>query len=63
MLVSLLLQADSKFLHVLYRNGQEYDNRDSDLEVLCIGFHAEERMHEHMKNLPECRKYMERYSR
>ncbi|MGF6610458.1 hypothetical protein OKW45_005380 [Paraburkholderia sp. WSM4175] len=60
---TMLRQTDSKFLHVHHRNGQKHDNRDSNLDVLCIGCHAEEPMHGHMKNLPDYRTYMDRYRR
>jgi hypothetical protein len=58
-----LRQVDSKFLHVHHRNGQKHDNRDLNLDVLCIGCHAEEPMHGHMKHLPDYREYTERYGR
>jgi hypothetical protein len=41
--------ADSRFLDTHHRNGLKYDNADSNLAVLCIGCHAEEPMHAHMK--------------
>lgn len=47
-----------KYLHVHHRNGLKYDNSDRNLEVLCIGCHAEEPMHGHMKSLPEYRQYL-----
>lgn len=58
---TVLIQADSKFLHVHHRNGQKHDNGDTNLKVLCIGCHAEEPMHGHMKRLPDYRVYIERY--
>jgi hypothetical protein len=53
--------ADARYLHVHHRNGQKHDNRDDNLEVLCVGCHAEEPLHEHMKRLPEYQRFMERY--
>lgn len=40
---------DSRFLDTHHRNGQKNDNTDSNLGVLCIGCHADEPMHSHMK--------------
>ncbi|ALP65205.1 HNH endonuclease family protein [Paraburkholderia caribensis] len=59
----VLRQTDSRFLHVHHRNGQKHDNRDSNLDVLCIGCHAEEPMHAHMKRLSDYKTYIERYRR
>jgi 5-methylcytosine-specific restriction endonuclease McrA len=60
---TVLGQSDSKFLHVHHRNGQKHDNRESNLEVLCIGCHAEEPMHGHMRALREYQEYIEQYQR
>ena len=56
-----LVQTDAKFLHVYHRNVQENDNRDENLVVLCVGCHAEEPMHGHMKRLPDYKVFVERY--
>ncbi|MFC5431474.1 HNH endonuclease [Paraburkholderia denitrificans] len=54
---------EAKFLHVHHQNGQKHDNTDGNLKVLCIGCHAEELMHAHMKSLPDYREFSERYRR
>ncbi|GAB2870655.1 hypothetical protein GCM10027093_02940 [Paraburkholderia jirisanensis] len=57
----VLAGAQSKYLHVHHRNGQKHDNSDGNLEVLCIGCHANEPLHVHMKGLPEYRDFVNRY--
>ena len=59
----VLAGAESKYLHVHHRNGQKHDNINGNLEVLCIGCHAEEPMHAHMKGLPDYREFSHRYGR
>ncbi len=59
----VLTGSDSKYLHVHHRNGTKYDNKDENLEVLCIACHAEQPMHAHMKALPEYREFTGRYRR
>jgi hypothetical protein len=59
--LTIIARPDSKFLHVHHRNGQKHDNRDANLEVLCIGCHAEQPMHAHMKRMPEYRQYVAQY--
>ncbi|MFT4503171.1 HNH endonuclease [Caballeronia sp. 15711] len=58
---TILNQGDAKFLHVHHRNGQKNDNSDENLEVLCIGCHAEEPFHAHIKRLPNYRVFMQKY--
>ncbi|WP_081075536.1 HNH endonuclease [Burkholderia stagnalis] len=58
---TVLAGAESKYLHVHHRNGQKHDNSDGNLEVLCIGCHADEPLHTHMKGLPEYREFRRRY--
>lgn len=59
----ILKFSDSKYLHVHHKNGQKYDNRDSNLDVLCIACHANQPMHEHMKSTPDYKAFMTRYPR
>lgn len=42
-----------RYLHVHHVNGLKYDNRPENLLVLCLGCHADEPHHSHMKSLPE----------
>jgi hypothetical protein len=49
---------DSKYLHVHHQNGLKYDNRNDNLEVLCIGCHANEPLHAHLKGLAEYRTFL-----
>lgn len=51
----------SRYLHVHHLNGLKYDNSDGNLEVLCIGCHAEEPLHGHMKKLPDYIEFMATY--
>lgn len=41
-----------KYLHVHHRDGVKSNNVPSNLEVLCLGCHAEEPQHQSMKNTP-----------
>jgi hypothetical protein len=38
-----------KFLHGHHKDGQKSNNKTSNIEILCLGCHAEEPMHGHMK--------------
>jgi hypothetical protein len=38
-----------KYLHAHHINGLKYDNRDENLELLCVGVHAEASYHGHLK--------------
>ncbi|WP_426336977.1 HNH endonuclease [Pseudoduganella sp. R-31] len=52
---------DSRFVDTHHRNALKYDNSDSNLEVLCIGCHAEEPMHTHMKSDPRYKEYVRKF--
>ena len=43
------LGENTKFLHVHHINGLKYESRDDNLRALCIGCHAEQFQHQHMK--------------
>ncbi len=47
----LVLQVHKKkYLHVHHRNGVRSDNRSTNLQVLCLGCHAEQPQHQRMKS-------------
>ncbi|WP_213715498.1 HNH endonuclease [Cedecea lapagei] len=54
---------DSKYLHVHHRNGQKYDNKDSNLDVLCVFCHANQPMHGHIKITPQYSDFIAKYPR
>jgi hypothetical protein len=47
------------YLHTHHINGLKYDNRSSNLQVLCIKCHAEQPFSGHMKSLPAYKEFME----
>jgi hypothetical protein len=47
-----------QFLHAHHINGQKSDNSPSNIKVVCIGCHAEEYMHSHLKALDEYKNFM-----
>ncbi len=55
------LSQDKKFLHVHHIDGIRSNNNDYNLKVLCIGCHANEPGHGHMKLLPDFREYQDKY--
>lgn len=59
----ILKRNDSKYLHVHHRNGQRNDNRDSNLDVLCIFCHANQPMHGHIKLTLQYKEFMIKYPR
>ena len=52
------LSLHKRFLHAHHKNGQQNDNEESNIEILCIEHHAEKYSHGHMKGLPEYKQYM-----
>lgn len=49
---------DRKFLHAHHRNGQKWDNSESNLKVVCLGCHSKEASHAHMKSLPTFQEFL-----
>jgi hypothetical protein len=48
--INLSAPENRKWLHVHHKNGLKHDNSRSNLEALCIGCHAKEPGHAHMKS-------------
>lgn len=48
----------SKFLHSHHKNGNTYDNRPSNIEVLCILCHSKEHYHGQLKGHADYKEYM-----
>ncbi len=55
------LSKHPRFLHAHHINGIKSDNHPHNIRVLCIGCHAEEPSHGHMKSLPEYREFIRLY--
>lgn len=55
------LSQDKKFLHVHHIDGIKSNNSITNLKVVCIGCHADEPGHGHMKLLPDFREYQDKY--
>lgn len=55
----LILQVHRrKYLQVHHVNGVRSDNEPHNLQVLCLGCHAEEPQHHHLKNHPDYRRFL-----
>lgn len=55
------LGSDARFVDTHHRNALKNDNSDSNLEVLCIGCHADEPMHSHMKAHSRYKEYVRKF--
>ena len=49
-----------KYCHTHHVDGDKSNNSSSNLQVLCIGCHAKQPVHAHVKNNPDYRKFMAR---
>jgi hypothetical protein len=58
---STFVGVNARFLDTHHRNGQKHDNSEENLEVLCIGCHAKEPMHAHMKSDARHRAYVKEF--
>ena len=52
-----------EYLHVHHRNGMKNENHEENLQVLCLGCHADEPQHVHLKNLAKYREFVRRFGR
>jgi hypothetical protein len=52
---------DCEYLHVHHKNGMKNENHEENLQVLCLGCHADEPQHSHLKNLAEYHKFVRRF--
>jgi HNH endonuclease len=52
---------DREYLHVHHKNGMKNENHGENLQVLCLGCHADEPQHAHLKKLAEYREFVRRF--
>jgi hypothetical protein len=52
---------DQKFLHGHHLDGQKSNNSQRNIEILCIGCHAKEPMHSHMKNSLQYKEFIHKF--
>jgi hypothetical protein len=52
---------DRDYLHVHHKNGMKNENHDENLQVLCLGCHADEPQHAHLKNLAEYSEFVRKF--
>jgi hypothetical protein len=52
---------DRAYLHVHHKNGMKNENHEGNLQVLCLGCHADEPQHTHLKNLAEYGEFARRF--
>jgi hypothetical protein len=61
--VDLSHPSHHKYLHTHHLNAQKYDDRNENHKALCIYCHAEQPMHEHLRNSSEYGEFIKIYPR
>lgn len=51
------------FLHAHHKDGEKSNNKPNNIELLCLGCHAEEPMHSHMKSTQQYKLFSEKFNR
>ena len=52
------LEEETRFLEVHHRNGLKNDDSEQNLRALCIGCHAEQFQHQHIKSTPKYKDFL-----